>query len=41
VNYYINESRPARMDKDGNGIPCETVYPETEVRDYLAVYGQP
>jgi hypothetical protein len=41
VNYYIKESRPARMDKDGNGIPCETVYPETEVRDYLAVYGQP
>jgi Excalibur calcium-binding domain len=41
VNYYMNEGRPARMDKDGNGIPCETVYSETEVRDYLAAYGQP
>ena len=41
VNYYIDEGRPARMDKDGNGIPCETVYSKTEVQEYLAVYGSP
>jgi hypothetical protein len=41
VNYYISEGRPARMDKDGNGIPCETVYSESEVREYQATYGQP
>ena len=26
VRYYIWEGFPARMDADGNGIPCETVY---------------
>ena len=25
--YYIWEEYPSRMDADGNGIPCETVYP--------------
>jgi hypothetical protein len=25
--YFIWEGQPARMDADGNGIPCETVYP--------------
>ena len=30
--YFIWEGSPARMDADGNGIPCETVYPDaTEV----------
>lgn len=27
LRYYIWEGFPARMDADGNGIPCETVYP--------------
>lgn len=32
LTYFIWEGSPARMDADGNGIPCETVYPEaTEV----------
>jgi len=26
--YYVLEGFPARMDADGNGIPCETVYPD-------------
>ena len=26
LRYYIWEGFPARMDADGNGIPCETVY---------------
>lgn len=26
LRYYIWEGYPARMDADGNGIPCETVY---------------
>jgi hypothetical protein len=41
VNYYINEGRPARMDKDGNGVPCETVYSEAEVQRCPTEYGQP
>ena len=28
VVYWITEGAPARMDADGNGIPCETVFPE-------------
>ena len=27
LRYYIWEGYPTRMDADGNGIPCETVYP--------------
>ena len=41
VNYYIDQGRPARMDKDGNGIPCETVYSKTVVQEYVAAYGSP
>jgi len=41
VNYYIAEGRPARMDEDGNGIPCETVYSKREVQEYLEAYGSP
>jgi hypothetical protein len=26
LRYYIWEGSPSRMDADGNGIPCETVY---------------
>jgi hypothetical protein len=28
LTYFIWEGSPARMDADGNGIPCETVYPD-------------
>ncbi len=30
LRYYIYEGYPSRMDADGNGIPCETVYPDAE-----------
>jgi len=30
--YWLADGRPARMDADGNGIPCETVYPPAEVK---------
>ena len=40
--YWVREGRPSRMDADGNGIPCETVFPSTEVRLVLdAVSGYP
>lgn len=29
--YYIWEGYPSRMDADGNGIPCESVYPDARV----------
>lgn len=28
LRYFIWEGYPSRMDADGNGIPCETVYPD-------------
>lgn len=28
LTYFIWEGYPERMDADGNGIPCETVYPD-------------
>lgn len=34
VAYWEVEGRPARMDADENGIPCETVYPTSEVAAY-------
>ncbi len=34
VYYWLVEGRPARMDADGNGRPCETVYPPAEVNAY-------
>lgn len=34
VRYYKREGYPDRMDADGNGIPCETVYSAAEVRAY-------
>ncbi|HEV7721138.1 MAG TPA: hypothetical protein VGO60_07625 [Iamia sp.] len=36
VIYWLEEGRPARMDEDGNGVPCETVYPPADVE---AVWG--
>jgi hypothetical protein len=31
VGYWLREDRPQRMDADGNGIPCETVYESWEI----------
>ncbi len=31
VSYYVREGRPDRMDEDVDGIPCETVYPITDL----------
>jgi hypothetical protein len=31
--YWIAEDRPERMDADGNGIPCETVYARTDIAE--------
>ena len=28
IDYYVSEGSPDRMDADGNGIPCGTVYPD-------------
>jgi hypothetical protein len=33
--YWLSEGEPARMDADRDGIPCETVYPEAFIRDFL------
>ena len=35
VAYWLAEGAPERMDADGNGIPCETVYPG-DIETYLA-----
>jgi hypothetical protein len=34
VDYWKLHLQTNRMDADQNGIPCETVYPSTEVRAY-------
>ncbi len=34
--YWLWDGSPERMDADRNGIPCETVYPETDVTTVLA-----
>lgn len=34
VRYYKREGYPDRMDADGNGIPCETVYSAASVQAY-------
>lgn len=31
VAYWVQEGQPARMDADLDGVPCETVYPASEV----------
>ena len=35
VAYWITEGAPDRMDADGNGIPCETVYVAAEIAEFL------
>lgn len=34
VTYWVREGSPNRMDADHNGIPCETVWPATDVVDF-------
>ncbi|MCU1451994.1 MAG: serine/threonine protein kinase [Acidimicrobiales bacterium] len=34
VGYWYSQGSPARMDADGNGIPCETVYPSAVISAY-------
>jgi hypothetical protein len=41
VSYWELHGRPSRMDADGNGIPCETVYSRDDVRDYWGVLVDP
>ena len=38
VAYWMSEGMPATMDADGNGVPCEAVYPAFAVE---IVYGDP
>jgi len=33
--YWVREGAPERMDADGNGIPCETVYDAAEIADFI------
>ncbi|MGD2043951.1 MAG: excalibur calcium-binding domain-containing protein [Acidimicrobiia bacterium] len=35
VLYWLSEGEPDRMDADRDGVPCETVYPEAFIRDFL------
>lgn len=34
VSYWYWQDRPARMDADGNSIPCETVYSSADVASF-------
>lgn len=33
--YWVSEGSPARMDADGNGIPCESVFPANDIDAFL------
>lgn len=35
VSYWMNEGMPDRMDADGDGIPCETVYDQFEIDSWI------
>jgi hypothetical protein len=35
ILYWLWEGEPDRMDADGDGYPCETVWPEMFIRDML------
>ena len=37
VAYWMSQGAPDRMDADGNGIPCETVFSPGVVADTLAI----
>ena len=34
VAYWYSQGAPSRMDVDGNGIPCETVYPAAAISSF-------
>jgi hypothetical protein len=33
--YWVSEGSTSRMDADGNGIPCETIYPSDQIDSFL------
>ncbi|MGZ5382785.1 MAG: excalibur calcium-binding domain-containing protein, partial [Acidimicrobiia bacterium] len=35
VAYWVRAGAPERMDADGNGIPCETVYDAREITGFI------
>ena len=37
VAYWLREGAPDRMDADGNGIPCETVYPSDAIEAFFFI----
>lgn len=39
VAYWLAHGRPSRMDADGNGIPCETVYSRADVESFYGSVG--
>lgn len=39
VDYWRNNGQPDQMDADRNGIPCETVYPRSDVIAYWGATG--
>jgi hypothetical protein len=41
VEYWRHHGNPDQMDADRNGIPCETVYPATDVSAYWSVRDLP
>lgn len=38
VRYWWWDGSPGRMDADGNGVPCETVYPAADVTAFSTEY---
>lgn len=41
VYYWMSHGNPDRLDKDGNGKPCEAQYPAAEVKRYFGSTLQP
>ena len=41
VDYWYRQGEPSRMDADGNGVPCETVYPASEIEAYWGYQWEP
>jgi hypothetical protein len=41
VDYWRLHGQPNQMDIDRNGVPCETVYPPTDVSDYWGFTSRP
>ena len=38
--YWVREGRPDRMDADGNGMPCETIFPVGEIQASFDTVGE-